>query len=54
MEGKWVTSIANCTKVVSPFKDVEGLHFKFHYNLYHKSVVLYHIQKQCLTVEVLA
>lgn len=23
-------------KVVSPLKDVEGLHFKFHYNLYHK------------------
>jgi methylenetetrahydrofolate dehydrogenase (NAD+) len=22
-------------QVVSPFKDVEGLHFKFHYNLYH-------------------
>ncbi|KAJ3490739.1 hypothetical protein NLI96_g1230 [Meripilus lineatus] len=21
--------------IVSPFKDVEGLHFKFHYNLYH-------------------
>jgi methylenetetrahydrofolate dehydrogenase (NAD+) len=25
-------------QVVSPFKDVEGLHFKFHYNLYHKCV----------------
>ncbi|PFH51342.1 hypothetical protein AMATHDRAFT_142821 [Amanita thiersii Skay4041] len=23
-------------QIVSPFKDVEGLHFKFHYNLYHK------------------
>uniref|UniRef100_D8PQY8 Methylenetetrahydrofolate dehydrogenase n=1 Tax=Schizophyllum commune (strain H4-8 / FGSC 9210) TaxID=578458 RepID=D8PQY8_SCHCM len=23
-------------QVVSPLKDVEGLHFKFHYNLYHK------------------
>lgn len=23
-------------QVVSPYKDVEGLHFKFHYNLYHK------------------
>ncbi|KAJ7755973.1 NAD(P)-binding protein [Mycena metata] len=22
-------------QVVSPYKDVEGLHFKFHYNLYH-------------------
>ncbi|KZP20112.1 Aminoacid dehydrogenase-like protein, partial [Athelia psychrophila] len=22
-------------QIVSPFKDVEGLHFKFHYNLYH-------------------
>ncbi|KAF8622172.1 hypothetical protein AX15_007287 [Amanita polypyramis BW_CC] len=22
-------------QLVSPFKDVEGLHFKFHYNLYH-------------------
>lgn len=26
------------SKIVSPFKDVEGLHFKFHYNLYHKYV----------------
>lgn len=25
-------------QVVSPLKDVEGLHFAFHYNLYHKSV----------------
>ena len=25
-------------QVVSPLKDVEGLHFKFHYNLYHKCV----------------
>lgn len=25
-------------QVVSPFKDVEGLHFQFHYNLYHKYV----------------
>ena len=25
-------------QVVSPLKDVEGLHFKFHYNLYHKYV----------------
>jgi len=23
-------------QIVSPLKDVEGLHFKFHYNLYHK------------------
>lgn len=23
-------------EIVSPLKDVEGLHFKFHYNLYHK------------------
>ena len=23
-------------QVVSPLKDVEGLHFSFHYNLYHK------------------
>ena len=28
-------------QVVSPLKDVEGLHFKFHYNLYHKYVLLY-------------
>ncbi|KAF7332483.1 NAD(P)-binding protein [Mycena kentingensis (nom. inval.)] len=26
---------ATGTQVVSPYKDVEGLHFKFHYNLYH-------------------
>ncbi|KAJ7068754.1 hypothetical protein C8F01DRAFT_1208182 [Mycena amicta] len=26
-------------QVVSPYKDVEGLHFKFHYNLYHKYAV---------------
>ena len=26
-------------QVVSPLKDVEGLHFKFHYNLYHKYVL---------------
>ncbi|KAI6135201.1 hypothetical protein EV401DRAFT_887657 [Pisolithus croceorrhizus] len=26
-------------QVVSPFKDVEGLHSKFHYNLYHKSAL---------------
>ncbi|CDO69570.1 hypothetical protein BN946_scf184759.g10 [Trametes cinnabarina] len=26
--------------IVSPYKDVEGLHFKFHYNLYHKSEVV--------------
>lgn len=25
-------------QLVSPYKDVEGLHVKFHYNLYHKSV----------------
>jgi methylenetetrahydrofolate dehydrogenase (NAD+) len=25
-------------QIVSPLKDVEGLHFKFHYNLYHKYV----------------
>lgn len=24
------------SQIVSPLKDVEGLHFKFHYNLYHK------------------
>lgn len=24
---------------MSPLKDVEGLHFKFHYNLYHKQVI---------------
>ncbi len=23
-------------QIVSPFKDVEGLNYKFHYNLYHK------------------
>lgn len=27
-------------KVVSPFKDVEGLHTKFHFNLYHKYVAI--------------
>ncbi|KIP08334.1 hypothetical protein PHLGIDRAFT_69512 [Phlebiopsis gigantea 11061_1 CR5-6] len=27
---------ASDLRVVSPLKDVEGLHFKFHYNLYHK------------------
>lgn len=25
-------------QIVSPFKDVEGLNYKFHYNLYHKYV----------------
>ena len=25
-------------QIVSPFKDVEGLNYKFHYNLYHKCV----------------
>lgn len=29
-------------KIVSPLKDVEGLHFKFHYNLYHKCVCRLH------------
>ena len=29
-------------QVISPLKDVEGLHVKFHYNLYHKSVTLFH------------
>jgi hypothetical protein len=35
--------LPNCTQqdhylqqIVSPFKDVEGLNYKFHYNLYHK------------------
>jgi hypothetical protein len=28
-------------QIVSPYKDVEGLHFKFHYNLYHKYFSLY-------------
>ncbi|OJT11381.1 Methylenetetrahydrofolate dehydrogenase [NAD(+)] [Trametes pubescens] len=27
-------------QIVSPYKDVEGLNFKFHYNLYHKSEVV--------------
>jgi methylenetetrahydrofolate dehydrogenase (NAD+) len=27
-------------QIVSPFKDVEGLNYKFHYNLYHKCVSL--------------
>jgi methylenetetrahydrofolate dehydrogenase (NAD+) len=30
----WVLTI--CLQIVSPLKDVEGLHSKFHYNLYHK------------------
>ncbi|KAF8760130.1 Tetrahydrofolate dehydrogenase/cyclohydrolase, catalytic domain [Rhizoctonia solani] len=27
--------VGGAVEVVSPFKDVEGLHVKFHYNLYH-------------------
>lgn len=30
--------VPSSLQIVSPFKDVEGLHFKFHYNLYHKWV----------------
>lgn len=45
--GKKIQSYLNCRErvehgihiqIVSPFKDVEGLHVKFHYNLYHKYV----------------
>ena len=30
-------------QVVSPLKDVEGLHFKFHYNLYHKYALRFYM-----------
>jgi methylenetetrahydrofolate dehydrogenase (NAD+) len=42
-----ITRVLTCSsqdhylqQVVSPLKDVEGLHFAFHYNLYHKFVFL--------------
>jgi len=31
-------TLPHTSKIVSPLKDVEGLHSKFHYNLYHKFV----------------
>ena len=37
-------------QLVSPFKDVEGLHFKFHYNLYHKCVLLIVVTGCLMTV----
>jgi hypothetical protein len=32
-------ALLTAPQIVSPLKDVEGLHFKFHYNLYHKSAL---------------
>jgi hypothetical protein len=35
-------------QIVSPFKDVEGLHFKFHYNLYHKYETFFLLDKDLM------
>lgn len=38
---EFVLTLSLFKQVVSPLKDVEGLHFKFHYNLYHKYVLFF-------------